>query len=249
METLFKKFVTVTFTEVYNNDRLRPLLATVDLARLDDDILGTMAKYLLTAKERHIYQAFKLRKRKLEWIGGRLAAKAIMLRLSARTTRWQDWQILPDNHGRPQSACLSTLTPQCVPLSISHSGKTAAALAVSGPFFCGIDIQVVTPTVVTVRERFCRPEELLLANNNLADYTRVKRLTLLWAAKESVRKSIYRWPLPAFNDIRFTAINNTPPTFHFHGYIKNSKQDISVRAWFEDDMAWAITCHGGNNAL
>ena len=182
-------------------DLLRPLM--------EDTAAQTFLTGLLSPAERDIFQMFTLAKRRLEWLGGRLAAKYCLHRLLAdhrlNPTPWHRSTLLPDAHGRP---CLMDPPPDLVSpgISISHSRRYAAALVCpSGR--CGIDIQQTTPTLFSVRERFAKDQELALFPPQMAPLT---RLGLLWVAKEATKKCLLADHPSFFGAIRLTAIGNAP---------------------------------------
>ena len=144
---------------------------------------------LLSPAETELFRRFRYAKRRLEWLGGRLAAKHCLHGLlnedvSGRLL-YANYSILPDTHGRPHLAIPLTEHP-AASISISHSRGYAAALVhQSGD--CGIDIQQKTPKLVSVQERFTSDEELRLLHPITDTLT---RLGLLWAAKEAIKKCL-----------------------------------------------------------
>lgn len=133
-------------------------------------------------------RSFSHRKRRLEWLGGRLAAKYALQQFFASCA--QDslpaaFAIDNDRHGRPfvgvNALCFG---PQQPFLSISHSGHFAAALV--APRSCGLDLQEIVPKLQRLQARFASPAELALGS--LYDET---WLALLWSAKEAVKKCRY----------------------------------------------------------
>ncbi|MCK5229817.1 MAG: hypothetical protein KAR13_06110, partial [Desulfobulbaceae bacterium] len=60
----------------------------------------------LTPLELRRFRKFKYEKRKLEWLGGRIAAKHAVMRLLTpdrphNLMNWQEWCVVPDQHNRP----------------------------------------------------------------------------------------------------------------------------------------------------
>lgn len=149
-------------------------------------------------------------KRKREWLGGRFAAKyaaAGVLSEDGGIIPWYNLAIVTDENGRPflATAKNSSALPD---ISISHSGELAAAMAVNKGL-CGIDIQIITPQVVKVRERFCTTdEEQILYSFFRTSYDKhAIFLTKLWAAKEALRKIANTASLPGFLALELTGIN------------------------------------------
>lgn len=178
----------------------------LDLLRLELTRLGEdrSIDLMLTPEEQQVLRRFSLAKRRMEWLGGRLAAKSALHRLHPHNPDaapdWQADPILPDPTGRPMVLGRNANAG----LSISHSGAIATALArMDGP--CGIDVQHLTPTIIGIRHRFSSPEERrLLAEHPLsADLSRETRLTILWTIKEACRK-IPSAKIPGFLEIMIT---------------------------------------------
>lgn len=173
---------------------LRPLMATAATCQ------GLMA--LLSPEEALMLAGFTYPKRRLEWLGGRLAAKYSLSRLVAADsspTPWSGWSLLPDPNGRP------SLGPGPGPkarVSISHSqGYAAALVTVAGS--CGIDIQQKSAQLTKVQERFATPEELALTAT-VGDL--VTRLALIWTAKEAVKKCLFADQPTFFGRIRLIGL-------------------------------------------
>jgi len=151
-------------------------------------------------------------KRKREWLGGRFAAKYVAAGMLARNQNavpWLKLAVIADKNGRP---FLAPDKKECdLPdISISHSGELAAAMAVSKGL-CGIDIQKVTGRVFKVRDRFCTPSEAhLLSFYCERSAAQSSSLTMLWAAKEALRKVANQSPLPGFLELELTEILEMP---------------------------------------
>ncbi len=72
--------------------------------------------------------------------------------------------------------------------SISHCGTFAAAI-VSSRYRVGIDVEQTVPGIERIREKFLSADELALAFDDLdRSGHRLRQLTLLWSAKESIFK-------------------------------------------------------------
>ena len=157
----------------------------------------------LAASEWAALAAFSLPKRRAQWYTGRLCAK----RAIARYLREHLPQLpLPDScdiaignlpSGRPYiESGLTGLNE--LDLSISHSGDLAAALVSSAA--CGIDIQVDSPSLERVRERFCRDDERQ-ALQELPGSDCTAGLNMLWTAKEAARKAAKDHRMPGFLEL------------------------------------------------
>ncbi len=180
------------------------------------------------------FQGLHQEKRRSEWLGGRIAAKvAVLDYLRSRRSQgdnknplWKatSFPIRSTPAGRPFLASESRIYGREAPyISISHSQKYALAVAAATP--CGIDIQVSSATLLRVKDRFCSPQEETTLAANLPTLTELERLTLLWAAKEAVKKRAVSGPLPGFLEMALSHIYScqpcqdsagTPPCFSLH---------------------------------
>lgn len=145
---------------------------------------------LLSPAEATVLAAFRFPKRRLEWLGGRLAGKyCLALLMNAENepdlSLFRDSSILPDDHGRPRVHA-SGEHGSAPDLSISHSQGVAAALAVGGGP-CGLDIQQTSAKLFSVQDRFATDKEIA-SMGVIADP--LTRLTALWAIKEAVKKGL-----------------------------------------------------------
>ncbi len=140
---------------------------------------------LLSVEEQEYFKRFSYPKRRNEWLGGRIAAKMAMnglaeYNLSPKNLR--QITIMPDELGRPKA---NRLTDQG--LSISHSSGFAVALAANRP--CGIDLQKISSRLPKLIDRFALEQEIAtLAALNTIEHTTL--LTIIWAAKEAIKKSM-----------------------------------------------------------
>lgn len=153
-----------------------------------------MAEHYLTDKERNIFIAYTYSKRKLEWLAGRIAAKKAAMKNCLLVPRvkfdkeneaWKHWEVAADASGRPFIVSRDG-SPD---ISISHSGGIAIALAVKKGT-CGIDIQRRSPRIVKVENRFVslKEREFQKKCGCFAGLSKEVFLTLIWSAKEALRK-------------------------------------------------------------
>ena len=191
----------------------------------------TIRQEWLHRREEEKLQTLHYTKRHLEWLGGRICAKEASLQylhannlvswgqnsilsprtLSSATLRAPLLQIMSSASGRP------FLDPNVLPevlsmphISISHSRGYALAVAASTP--CGIDIQAESKALVRVKDRFCSRTEEELLGNRLKQLQQSARLTLLWVAKEAVKKGTLSERMPGFLDLTLTHIESIPET-------------------------------------
>ncbi|MGX9726365.1 MAG: 4'-phosphopantetheinyl transferase family protein [Candidatus Electronema sp. VV] len=163
--------------------------ALVDLTELGDEA----AERLLSGAEQEFFQQLRHPKRRREWLGGRIAAKAALLlnlpENAAFTAQARRLTILPDAQGRPTvSGGADNFA-----LSITHSGRYVAALAVQGRH-CGIDLQIISAKLPLLTKYFAAAAELELLAGQPELGGEAAALTMLWAVKEAVKKSLPQQP-------------------------------------------------------
>ncbi len=72
--------------------------------------------------------------------------------------------------------------------SISHCGDYAAAI-ISSKKLVGIDVELITPKIEKVKDKFLNLEELELLQKTKFSESNIELITLLWSAKEA----LYKW--------------------------------------------------------
>jgi len=170
-------------------------LSLVDLELIEQSLQldeTTLLQRILSTAEQTYFQRFKYIKRKKEWLGGRIAAKAAILASPhAADLDLRSITILPNKHGRPIAegfpADLSArgIRPT---ISLSHSDAFAVALAREGSS-CGIDLQEISTKLAGLTSHFATDAELqLLAQQAGCDED--TRLTMLWTVKEALKKAL-----------------------------------------------------------
>ena len=194
-------------------------IVRVPFARLtgeleDDGGLVAGADLYLGRDERTRFAAFRYEKRRIEWLAGRIAAKCAALQLadnSGKTSwpaeQWQQLQIGADGGGKPFFLPQAAWTATPPAISISHSNGVAVAMAARQQ--CGVDIQQITAAIERVEERFVGPGEKEILAPVTAAYGRQAALTLLWSAKEAVKKAAAGPVLPNFLHIILTALHRS----------------------------------------
>lgn len=185
--------------QIYSRPGVTPVPFCLTLANLDhlNQTLGDkhschFLSSLLSAAENDLFSTFTYPKRRREWLGGRLAAKAATLSLlqtGITPEALPTLSILPGEDGSPRLSS-SLLAADTLPaLSISHSDRFAVAMAAKADA-CGIDIQKISAKTERVAERFCEPGELQLLLKHTPLLSGQERLTLLWSAKEALKKAL-----------------------------------------------------------
>jgi len=202
---------------------------------------GFLPAERLTPAELEQYSGYRFQKRQLEWLGGRWAAKHAAATLRVETGP-EDWEVGTGPDGRPFFRPTRWGKPE-LELSISHSHGLAAALVVAG-YPCGLDLQRVTDTVLRVREKFCHESELeLLSCLGKNPESALQSLTMLWTAKEALRKGLGGHPLTGFLSMRLTTLDRFGEgawlfTLALSGA---SKINHPVATWWHEDFAAALT--------
>ncbi len=165
------------------------------LERRDPELLP----HMLSPEEQVYFERFSYPKRRREWLGGRIAAKTAMLKFTGSEWMQDEFRqltILPDEHGRPTADRMPEVS-----LSISHSSGFAVAMASSLPS-CGIDLQRISPKLSRLTDRFAAESELRIITGLTSPDNLPAGLTMLWSAKEALKKSMLHDQPAVFNGIR-----------------------------------------------
>ena len=146
---------------------------------------GLVLDWLSEEEQKHISK-YRFPKRYGEWLSGRIAAKAALLHdriFLQGNYDPTDITVLGDDHGRPM-----LMRPQVVrmpQLSISHSGRYGVAMvSFQG---CGVDIQKIESRIAKLGDHIGTEQEIQMAVQVLSGSLE-EGLTLLWAAKETIKK-------------------------------------------------------------
>jgi phosphopantetheinyl transferase (holo-ACP synthase) len=222
-----------------------PVLRRVELAALQAEVeVGRLAPArFLTPTEQTAFAGFTFPKRRLEWLGGRLAAKAAALVWAGQPVTvagLTEWQVSSAPDGRPELSKVEIAAEKSprLELSISHSHGVAAALVVAGRP-CGLDLQMITDTVVRVRERFCgEAEAVLLPGGGLRQEV---GLTLLWTAKEALRKGRGGVPLTGFLAMQLVGVEELVKQGWCFRLAVAGAGEYPVVVFLVDDFAGAVS--------
>lgn len=216
---------------------------------------NALVRYL-TAKEQEHLNRLTAAKRRREWLGARFAAKYTAAEILSRPGSFIPWfsiGITADAAGRPYLLVDEREVTRS-DISISHSGDLAGAMVVRRGL-CGIDIQKITNRVVKVRERFCTPDEerLLYSTFDVSRAQYETYLTLLWSAKEALRKVAKNRTLPGFLELVLTQVSEDvsrtgPAVWKFtlarpdiNGSGNQAHEEFSVRLWVIKHYTLALT--------
>lgn len=159
----------------------------------------------LSPQEQEQLAGYRVRKRKLEWLGGRICAKAAIrqyqLECGNSQTAIRSYATIENlPSGRPQIVKESQIPNQSRPdITISHSKEYGVAMAASR--YCGIDIQYTSDKLHTTQKHFCTKEETQLLANVDAHQDATMRLALLWSSKEAIKKAVSYIEMPGFLDL------------------------------------------------
>jgi 4'-phosphopantetheinyl transferase EntD len=203
--------------------RLQATMLDLDHLRalIEEGQEGAICQDWLHGTEQEKLSTLHYPKRHLEWLGGRICAKQAARQYllhgsqgnpsAPAAMRAPHLQITSAPSGRP------LLDPGTLPgdpgtphISISHSKRYALAVAASTP--CGIDIQAASDALGRVHDRFCSTEEEALLGRHLQKLQPSDHLTLLWAAKEAVKKATDFDRMPGFLDLALTDIQTIAET-------------------------------------
>lgn len=145
---------------------------------------------VLTDREAQEYEAFKIDKRRNEWLAGRYALKLAACELFTFKMKEMEVKNLPS--GKP---VLLVPGGTHLPVSITHSGDyAAAAISVTGDNI-GVDIEIIEPRSRAWAEQCFDKDEI-------SSFAPVF-LTELWAKKEAVLKFLGVGLSINMTDIRF----------------------------------------------
>lgn len=203
---------------------------------------------VFTRAEIAIADNFSFPKRRLEWMGARLAAKCCVQKLAWHQgiSSWQAAQcsILPDQWGCPHlydrhgKVLFSGL-------SLSHSRGYAAALVAQNAS-CGIDIQQKTGRLQYVRERFVHQEEEKLLS---AHRDELGLLAVLWTCKEAVKKSLLPTESQSFLSIQIKDLHYEKATCSWLVFctteLKHQKQKKHALVRIAELQNYCIACTVG----
>jgi len=229
-------------------------ISLLDLGNLGEILAAgqdgiNVARALLSPGEQDVFDHFTYPKRRVEWLGGRLAAKVSLFGLghcSRPTGRFATVSILAADNGAPVLSCSLPGSAKPV-LSISHSRQHAVGLTARAAS-CGIDIQQITDRTVRLVDRFAEPAEQELLRHNLPDMDEATRLTLLWAAKEAMKKSLLADQPVIFQGVCLQSVTAGELLALRLGYQGKKVLQAHITALRLGDSILAFTLAGGDNA-
>jgi phosphopantetheinyl transferase (holo-ACP synthase) len=206
------------------------VVTLIDLDQVGDALRAGewLAREVLSAAEQAYFKRFNHLKRRKEWLGGRIAAKAGLLFFSEpEKSDVRQLTILPNKYGRP-TAEGSSGGQENLSISISHSGRYAVALAASGDT-CGIDLQKISPKLASLTDHFASDKELVLLACQSTDEEQDTWLTMLWTVKETLKKSMLHDKSVIFSETeteRITAVRKY--IYRFICSVRGYPQSVTV---------------------
>lgn len=132
-----------------------------------------------TAEEKNEFKNFKNRKRKIQFISGRIAAKLCLaeyLRVKGEEVNYREIEIKKEKRGK----VYGSFNDRKIPVSIAHT--EGISVAVSGNYKgIGVDVEKEDRNIERIADKFLTDEEEAFKNIPLI---------VLWSVKEAVSKAI-----------------------------------------------------------
>lgn len=227
------------------------IIDLVDLGQIlaQDNQDTRSVRPLLSSEEQKVFDGFTYPKRRTEWLGGRLAAKVSLSGLeplSFSTDQFATISIMAAENGAPVLICPS-LGFSKPALSISHSRQSAVGMTAQAAF-CGIDIQQITDRTIGLVDRFAEPAEQDLLRDALPDVDEATRLTLLWSAKEAMKKSLLSDQPVIFQGVRLQSVTTGDPLSLRLEYQGKTSHQADIRTLILGDSILAFTLSGPDHA-
>lgn len=129
-----------------------------------------LAQLSPSREDEALVRSFKSEKKRLEWLAGRLTLKHL-----AHLVGLDYNGLSKDEHGKPY------LIGHKHEISLTHSHPYVAAI-IDTKDPVGIDLEAPREKVLRIAHKYCSPEELQFANND------IQKLNILWSAKETLYK-------------------------------------------------------------
>lgn len=146
-------------------------------------------------------------KRQVEFLAGRVCAKQAIKALIGHTP-----ETIPAQSDRAPG------WPPGIVGSITHTARYAAALVASDTHYHGMGIDceaIISPDNLNLQKHICVANELEALHEAYSDWAPEELLTLVFSAKESLFKCLYRQTRKffGFSAARVTALDATNATF------------------------------------
>lgn len=248
-QNIFPSFLRETISTLSSHQLFPVMLDTHVIDRLVN-VEGVELDTWLHKDEVDKYHSYALPKRKLEYLTGRISAKmsivSFLEKNSPLNTIPAPCEIIISNleTGRPTYSFGNTqIFSGPKDISISHSSQYACASSCKNT--CGIDIQNCNSTLARVKDKFCSPVEESTLSPTFNSLGTLTTLSLLWSAKEAIKKTLSTVRMPGFLEIHLKEITvhkESVYQMHFH-ILENDlwPSEIPVIATFFDDYAIALS--------
>ena len=135
------------------------------------------------------YQSFTNQTRKLQWLAGRIVAKAaVSSYLGQKNLFPSSIEITTSPSNEPLVSLPANQSLEVPKISISHRDDCAVAVA-SDRSRIGIDVEILAVEIAEIADQFSQPSEEQEVKKCLA-WNRIQILAAIWAVKESARKAL-----------------------------------------------------------
>lgn len=121
----------------------------------------------------------------------------LSVRLLLSVVGFSDFDLYYDENGKPHLLPNISHT-EPIEVSISHSHQFSTIILSSKKV--GIDIELQRDKIIKIAAKFCESELNFLDINNTAEY--IKKLTMIWGAKESIFKIVNKEGISFKNHIQ-----------------------------------------------
>ena len=123
--------------------------------------------------------------------------------------------------------------------SISHCGDFAAAI-ISDRNLVGIDVELITPKIEKIKEKFLNLGELELLQKNQFSESNVELITLLWSAKEAMFKWYGKGSISFKRNLPITQVHSAKDGGTLKAqFSKEFVQDLEIKYRFFDSLCLA----------
>ncbi len=148
------------------------------------------ATAFLGEEERQIYAHFKVAKRRMEWLGGRLAVKDLVRRADPRCSSLERSQVqILYERGRVPRLAIPGIPEVPGRISISHSNGHVFVLYSPNVTPMGLDLEIIEPrSPEFVEDFFTAPEVALVKKQPVEEQP--LWTNLIWSSKEAVLKAL-----------------------------------------------------------
>jgi phosphopantetheinyl transferase (holo-ACP synthase) len=141
----------------------------------------------ITESFEELFEQVQLNEKSLKRLNGmksKLHQRAFLsVRMLLKEAGYNDFELYYDEKGKPH---LLPKKGHSKPLKISISHSYEFSTIILSSKKVGIDVELQRSKIIKIASKFCKSEFDFLETNNNEDY--IKKLTMIWGAKESVYK-------------------------------------------------------------